>query len=146
MSSKGDEYGTPDDLFAAIRDEFGPFDMDGAANRDNTKLLHFTNDASMTTWDGNIFINPPYSIMPLFAALAVRYVVEGEYTVTMLCRCDPSTEWWRTWVDPFASVYFLSKRVQFIGGDGAYNFPCAIVRYDFPIHGGRYQYFLGWPT
>jgi hypothetical protein len=135
MSSLGDEYGTPDDLFEAVSRDLGPFTMDGAATAENTKLPKFTSDANLDTWHGNIWLNPPFSKMPYFSKL--------------LCRADPSTGWWEKNVHDVAdSVLFLRKRPKFIGGDASYNFPVCLVLYGFvlSLESGAtgYGYYEGW--
>ena len=148
MSKSTDEYGTPDDLFAAISNSFGPFDMDGAAQEHNTKLPAWTNDASEATWAGHIWVNPPFSMMPYFAPLAMKHAATTGNCVAMLCRLDASTKWWQAYVHGFADVWMLKKRVQFIGADQGYNWPCGIVVYNSRVWLGQpclYRYFQGWP-
>ena len=153
-SKPTDEYGTPDDLFTAISEVFGSFDMDGAAQEHNTKLPIWTNDASMETWSGHIWLNPPYSMMPYFSGLAREYARGTKTTdrlVAMLCRLDPSTRWWQNNVHRHADVWMLSKRVRFIGADQSYNWPSALVIYNSPVwichgHSCAYKYFQRWPN
>lgn len=124
----GDEYGTPDDLYDVLWKKFGPFTMDGAATLENTKLTGFTSDASLTTWCGDIWLNPPYSKMKYFAKLADDYASLG-HKVTMLCRADVSTRWWQKHIHG-RPVYMLRRRVKFIGATQVYNFPVAVVHFN----------------
>ena len=148
----GDEYGTPDELYWALVQKFGPFDMDGAAQPGNAKLAAFTSDASMETWWGRVWCNPPFSKMKLFADLADQYVRHWDnmadakaHTVTMLCRADVSTRWWQECCHN-RPVYMLRKRVRFIGAPQGYNFPVAVVYFKGrPPQSAQYRYLEEWP-
>ncbi len=151
MAKLGDEYGTPDDLFDVLYKQFGPFDMDGAAQPGNAKLANFTDNASMETWKGRVWCNPPFSNMKYFAELADKYArfwanPPGlRRTVTMLCRCDVSTKWWQNCCHNRA-VYMLRKRVQFVGATQGYNFPVAVVHFKgYPPQAAQYRYLETWP-
>ena len=154
MPKLGDEYGTPDDLYEALAFQFGPFDMDGAAQPGNTKLAKFTSDASMETWEGRVWCNPPFSHGKLkyFCGLADEYARYWDnmadaraHTVTMLCRCDVSTKWWQNCCHN-RPVYMLRKRVQFVGATQGYNFPVAVVHFKgHPPQAAQYRYLETWP-
>jgi len=140
----GDEYGTPNGLFLTISKEFGPFDMDGAAQAHNTKLKKWTNNASLDTWSGHVWLNPPFSKMKYFTKLSHLHTLAGG-KVTMLCRHDVSTRWWQEYIHRQAAVRMLRCRVEFIGATQAYNFPVSIVLFRHLLPEVGYEYFESWP-
>ena len=61
-SSRTEEWGTPQDLFDKLNDEFG-FTLDPCANEENHKCnKYFTieDDGLKQDWGGVVFMNPPY--------------------------------------------------------------------------------------
>lgn len=150
MAKTKQDYGTPRGLFNAANEAFGPFDMDGAAHADNHLLRRWTSNATLWTWKGNVFVNPPFSMMPYFAELCYLHSDIGRNqsrdspnTVVLLCRLDPTTRWWQTWVHKKAKAYILKDRVMFVGGHIPYVYPCCLVVYGRGAQ-PEFQYFNHW--
>lgn len=132
-ASNGDEWETPDDLFAALDAEFD-FDFDAASNGLNNKCPTFSVNSLDQDWSqySAVWLNPPYSrgLIEPFMRKAYSESNKGS-KVVCLVRFDPSTHWFQKWVDGRASeVRMLDRRVKFIGAPSCYNFPVCIVIYD----------------
>lgn len=134
VTSSSAEWETPQELFNAIADEFGPFDLDAAASRSNRKCeLYLTreDDALACPWTGKVWLNPPYGRqIGAFVEKAAISAKAGAHVVCLLpARTD--TAWWHDIVDTHADhVRFLRGRVQFVRGDGKRSqapFPSALV-------------------
>ena len=55
------EWGTPDQLFKDLEYEFGKFDLDPCANKENHMTLnYYGKDGLKQPWCGSIYCNPPY--------------------------------------------------------------------------------------
>jgi phage N-6-adenine-methyltransferase len=139
-----DEWGTPDDLYAALDAEFS-FTLDAAATHDNAKCpTYYTreDDALLQSWVRTpshrptrpaIFLNPPYSQLRLFMAKAREEVSLGCLVVCLVpSRTD--TRWWHDAVwdvtthhpRPGVEVRFVRGRLKF-GGRGSAPFPSAVI-------------------
>jgi phage N-6-adenine-methyltransferase len=131
LSSKSDEWETPDDLFNALNDEF-KFDLDAAATFDNAKVGRYIGpdqDALSVSWrqmaDARLFspvvwLNPPYSRCREFIAKAALEATFG-CTVVCLVPARTDTRWWHDYVwdqdrdrvRDGVEIRFLKGRVKF---------------------------------
>lgn len=130
------EWETPGALFAQLREEFGPFDLDAAATRHNSKgtLFYSREKSGLTrTWVGRVWLNPPYGRhLPLFLAKALEELGKGNAElVVCLIPARTDTAWWHDLVIPHAKlIRFLRGRVGFVRADGKRSvapFPSAVV-------------------
>lgn len=135
-----DERETPDELFNVLDIEFN-FQFDLAASIENRKTEDFSTNSLEVPWSffnrGPMWLNPPYSRgnIDKFMKKAYEESLNG-CTIVCLVRDDPSTNWYRDYVDGRAvEVRRLVRRVRFIGADSCYNFPCCIVVYKPPVKG-----------
>jgi len=149
------EWETPDDLWDKLDEEF-EFSLDAACTKLNCKdtprhifkddnedslrkdwgVLCTTDELPRTVW-----LNPPYSRgnIDKFMEKAYNEFLKG-CTVVALVRDDPSTSWYRKWVDgKAAEVRRLVRRVRFVGADSAYNFPCCVVVYSTDGYPTKYH-------
>lgn len=63
FSSKSDNWPTPQKFFDDLNKEFGPFDLDPCASKENAKCeKYFTalDDGLTKEWRGRVWMNPPY--------------------------------------------------------------------------------------
>jgi len=125
-----DERTTPQWLFDEL-DAIFHFTLDAAATADNTKCKEFytiADDALTQGWQGNTFVNPPYSRGRLqkWVNHARIQAVESR-VVVMLLPADTSTRWF-PWD---AKLVFLRKRVAFDGIKAGAKFPTVIAIWNY---------------
>ena len=135
MSEKrsGDEYGTPLVFYEMLNQRFH-FLLDPCTTLGNplgTPYFHTLLDNGLNTeWDygGPVFMNPPYSAgnIAKWIEKAYRESLKGVLVVGLV-RHDPSTRWWNKFVKDKCFVWPVPYRLRFVGGDGCYNFPSAVV-------------------
>jgi len=139
-----DEWGTPDELFLSLDDEFD-FKFDAACKTINAKcstgnFLDLGIDAMEAPWHkaiGSIWLNPPYSRGNILSFMKKAYLESllMDHPVVCLIRCDPTTRWFKNWVDGKAlEVRLLKRRVRFVGADASYPWPCCVVVYNRHLH------------
>lgn len=125
------EWGTPADMFEALDDMFGGFDLDAcAAGAHIAKCPAFIGpeqDALKTAWGvpgSHVFLNPPYGreIGP-FLKRAVEQSRGGRLVVALIpCRTD--TQWFTEWVMPHAAqLYFIKGRLAYENWAGGVKTP-----------------------
>lgn len=120
-----DDRRTPDDLFANISAQFGPFTVDAAASHENTKCARFW-DRSLSglgqPWaDHVVWCNPPYSDCRTWVLKALTEVFCGTCKrVVMLLPANRTEQpWWQDMIEPNRdqglgiSTKFIRKRVRF---------------------------------
>lgn len=121
LSKESDEFGTPDDLFEALDDEF-IFTIDAAATKENTKLPRFwtkEDNALRQSWAGErVFCNPPYSRghVEAFFKKALYETTTGDCKLAVLLL-PTYTE--RSWFHDHRRLFterFVRRRIQFEGG------------------------------
>ena len=132
MSSKTDEWETPQDLFDMLNNKFH-FDLDPCATPENAKCAKYytkEDDGLSKPWHGRVFMNPPYGRqIGKWVAKAVEEVLakRAEVVVALLpARTD--TEWWHEYVLRYgACVMFIRGRLKFGSGKHPAPFPSVVV-------------------
>jgi len=125
-----DEWGTPPKLVDRFRREYGCA-IDVCATQENAKLSRFyTQEVNglLQPWDRPVWCNPPYSNITPW----VQRAAQRKQTCVFLVPLSTSEKWWREWVQPFADIVYLPKRIKFVGADCVFNKPQAIVIYPGP--------------
>ena len=143
-SSKSTEHQTPKDLFDALWEEHGGFDLDPCGQREH----HYTAwkicsqggyfyDGSTAAMDGltqpwhgkSIFLNPPYGpTVGLWVAKAASEVACGNAElVVALLKSTTDVRWWHDHVEGKAEYRFIRGRLKFGGAKGPAPFPSVIV-------------------
>lgn len=146
FSSKTDEWPTPADLIAQIKQAY-PLELDVCATHENAKApRYFTkdDDGLAQEWRGVCWMNPPYGrgIGKWVAKAAESADTLGSVVVTLLpARTD--TKWWHTYCEPVlrgqkpGEVIFLKGRVKFGDAKTGAPFPSVIVVFgSMPPAGG----------
>jgi phage N-6-adenine-methyltransferase len=141
-ASERDCWRTPRDLFARLDLEYGPFDLDAAAQPHNALCEHWLGEGSVIAADalgedvrwGNVapqrtraFCNPPYSLAREFVAKANEQARMGIARTTLLLPATTGVWWWQAHVWDSGrrrfrfgvEVEFLPGRVKFLRPDGA---------------------------
>lgn len=117
VSSKTNEWETPQWFFDALNAEFG-FTLDPCATKDNHKCLKFytiSDDGLKYDWSKDVvFMNPPYGGRTGF--WIYKALEESKKGATVVCLIVSSTDrsYWHDYIFPFAAqVRFLRGRLKF---------------------------------
>ncbi len=133
MSSKTDNWATPQDFFDKLNEEFR-FTLDPCANSDNHKCdLFFTREQNGLNqdWGGHtVFCNPPYGRE---IADWVKYAYEQsqkpDTTVVMLIPARTDTRYFHEYIYNKAEIRFIRGRLKFGDATSAAPFPSMVVVY-----------------
>ena len=133
LSSKTDNWATPQDFFDKLNEEFH-FTLDPCANEENHKCdLFYTKDQDGLTkdWGGHVvFCNPPYGKE---IAEWVRYSYEQSQkpntTVVMLIPARTDTRYFDDYIYGKAEIRFIKGRLKFGDATTAAPFPSMVVVY-----------------
>ncbi len=124
--SQKNDFWTPKEVFDALNERFGPFEVDLAASDENHLVEpYFTKDdnALQFEWNGVAWCNPPYVKQPDKTSLkdwvekARNSVINGEaHRIVMLIPAYTSNGYWHTEIFPYAShLVFFRYRLDFGG-------------------------------
>ncbi len=129
-----DEWCTPRWLFDRAADWFHLcFDLDAAASDENHLCAqYFTEQRSAldpaARWTGNVWCNPPYSMLRRFATKALAETQAGHCnSVTFLIPARTDTKAFHELAERASDILFLKGRVTFVGAGHGAPFPSAIV-------------------
>lgn len=136
FSSKSDDWPTE----RAVVDEWarrvGPFGLDAAADKHNTKAPRFFSeerDALKNGWleelgGGAVWCNPPYSQVEAFVAKALSESARG-CTVVMLLPSRTDTRWFHMVLaaQDRCTIYFARGRLRFGDAKSSAPFPSLVV-------------------
>ncbi len=153
LSDKHD-WETPNNLYLWANATFGPFDLDAAANPANAKAdtyLSEMDDALTCSWGSGIaWCNPPYAnLMSKFVQRAWDEVSKGDLQrAVLLVPCRTETKIFQDVVFPNAcEVYFLGKRIKFVGANDYAPFPACLVIFDKNLSGpAKLEFGRDWVT
>ena len=136
LSSKTDEWSTPQSHFAKWNEEFGPFDLDPCATAENAKAPKYytrEQDGLKQTWEGKVWVNPPYGRkIDEWVGKAFRsvnyYPQPTADLVVMLLPARTDTRWFQDFCIEYASeIRFIRGRLKFGGAVNSAPFPSALV-------------------
>jgi len=115
------KWATPVEFFEPLHEVFG-FDLDVCAAPETAKVPHFFGEAEdglAQDWSGyRCWMNPPYGL-----GLINHWVEKAARTtqrsgsnclVVALLPARPGSGWFHEWVLPYAQLFFVRGRVQFI--------------------------------
>lgn len=137
------EYGTPDDLLVAVkrRLHIPDFYIDLAASHDNSVAAWcFTeeDDALSLDWPNKSdldeeaqvwnWCNPPYANITSWVKKAKEEASKGAQTV-MLVPASVGSNWFASYVEPYAFVSYLNPRLTFKGELTPYPKDCMLLFY-----------------
>ncbi len=131
MSSLTPDWGTPQEFFDKLNEEFG-FTLDVCASDWNNKCdNYFTkkDDALTQVWAGVCWMNPPYGRgIGKWLAKAVESWQSGA-TVVCLVPARTDTAWWHDYAMQ-GEITFIRGRLKFVAESGVKAdapFPSAVV-------------------
>jgi len=120
MTSLTDEWGTPQDLFDKLSEEFGGFDLDVCADATNHKCERYFDksiDGLAQEWSGTVWMNPPYGReIGKWMEKAYESSKSGT-TVVCLVPARTDTAWWHDYAAK-GEVRFFRGRLKFVGQAG----------------------------
>jgi phage N-6-adenine-methyltransferase len=138
-ASKSTRWGTPRDLFAALDAEFGPFDLDPAADDElHVVECYFTEamNGLLLPWFGRVFCNPPYGDEGVWVYKALLELALGHCSrVVFLVPSKTSVSWWHELVEPAKArgeceVRFLEGRLTFRGAKSCAPFASTVLVFE----------------
>ena len=110
---------TPDALFQGIAEDFGPFDLDAAADIKNCKVLSFFDEGADALAPGakwlakNVWLNPPYADIRPWIDKAEAEITEGHcQQVVMLVPAAVGVAWFTHCLKNH-EVEFFDERIRF---------------------------------
>ena len=126
-----DEWCTPRWLFDRCVKEFGGFDLDAAASDENYFCARWyteQDNAIACPWYGNVWCNPPHSMLREFADKAIEQLSTGNcQSATFLIPARTDTRAFQAMAKHASDIVFLAGRVKFEPGTQSAPFPSAIV-------------------
>ena len=131
MSSKSNEWETPQDLFDELDAEFH-FTLDPCATKDNAKCEKFytkEDDGLFKKWSGGIvFMNPPYG-REIGKWIKKAYKMSKYKNVTTVGLIPDRTDtlYWHAYIHGFAEIRFIKGRLKFSDSKNSAPFPSAII-------------------
>ena len=133
-TNRSEEWETPQELFDALSEEFGGFDLDPCATAQNAKCEKFFSikeNGLMQDWTPykKIFMNPPYGRgVGDWIRKAYETSLSGSIIVCLLfVRTD--TAWFHDWVYGKAEIRFIRGRLKFGKSKQSAPFPSMLVIY-----------------
>lgn len=128
--SYSDIWLTPLNLFNELNKEFN-FDLDAATEPNNpldTPNFFTKQDNSLTKeWNGNVFLNPPYSNIDQWVEKAFNeYERDRDRVIVMLIPSRTDTKYFHKLIAPYAEVRFIKGRLKF-SEKGSAPFPSMVV-------------------
>ncbi len=133
LSSKTDQWETPQDLFDTLDKKFN-FNLDPCADLSNFKCdKYFTEqiDGLKQSWAGHtVFMNPPYDREIKYWLKKAYEESKNDTLIVSLIPARTDTSYWHDYIFDKAEVYFLRGRIKFGQTKNPAPFPSAVV-----IHG-----------
>lgn len=139
-----DLWSTPSELVAWMESEYGDYDIDAAASKENAvceKFYSKETNCLKRWWGGNkhIWLNPPYSNITPFVKKAIEQM-EHNNQIDILLPCDTSTGWFYEAQQRAAEIIWITGEVYQEDGTeysrtGRLAFTSALT--GKPVHGNN---------
>ena len=119
FNSGNNEWYTPADIIAAARNVLGTIDLDPASGEianetvKATKIFTADDDGLAHDWEGNIWLNPPYST-GLIEKFADKLIHSDYHQAIVLVNNATDTAWFAQLAEHAAAVVFPKGRVKFL--------------------------------
>lgn len=110
-----DLWSTPSELVAWMESEYGDYDIDAAASKENAVCEKFYSKETncLKRWCGSnkhIWLNPPYSNITPFVKKAIEQM-EHNNQIDILLPCDTSTGWFYEAQQRAAEIIWITGEV-----------------------------------
>jgi len=139
------EWYTPRKYLDAVIEVIGAIDLDPASSNaaqdhvNATRYFTLDNDGLVQTWNGRVFLNPPYK-MPSIKQFTVKMIESWQHGEMregiLLTNNATDTEWFHSALDVCNAVCFTRGRISFLeASDGE------LVEKTSPTHGQAFFYF-----
>ena len=121
------EWYTPSIYIEAAREMMGSIDVDPASSEvaneivKSTKYYTLEVDGLIQNWDGNVWMNPPYSqpLITEFCDLLIEKIIDGEVKqACVLVNNATETNFYQNMLNHCKAVCFIKGRVRFIDKNG----------------------------
>lgn len=121
-SDTKDEYATKPELWRPLANAVNGFDVDPASGVENDAIASTTytieEDGLSQSWDGDVWLNPPFSDKTEWYRKAVNEVNAGNArTVVALAPVDTSTQWFQNWFSHANILCWLEGRSWYVAQD-----------------------------
>lgn len=130
MTSKSDEWETPQALFDTLNDEFR-FNLDPCASQINHKCdTYYTleDNGLERSWGGHVvFCNPPYSQIAKWVEKAYNESMKPNTVVVLLIPSRTDTRWFHNFLYGKAEIRFIKGRLKFSNAKYGAPFPSMIA-------------------
>lgn len=115
-----DLWSTPSELVEWMKIEYGDYDIDAAASKENAVCEKFYSKETncLKRWWGSnkhIWLNPPYSNITPFVKKAIEQM-EHKNQIDILLPCDTSTGWFYEAQQRAAEIIWITGEVYQEGG------------------------------
>lgn len=115
-----DLWSTPSELVEWMESEYGDYDIDAAASKENAVCEKFYSKETncLKRWWGSnkhIWLNPPYSNITPFVKKAIEQM-EHKNQIDILLPCDTSTGWFYEAQQRAAEIIWITGEVYQEGG------------------------------
>lgn len=140
MESKSQEYGTPDELFLPLHEEFH-FELDGCASKKYHKVSHYyskEDDCFTKHWDKTTWVNPEFKTVKKFVVKAYEDSEKFTCTIVVLVLSKTNTNWWRDYAFKAKEILFVNQKITFEGQPQGLRFPASILV--FSPHRGKTKF------
>lgn len=131
-SSASEEWGTPQDFFDILNEEFN-FTLDPCATKENAKCKKFftkEDNGLVQDWGKEIvFCNPPYGRSVGDWMKKCYESSLGGAVVVCLIHSRTDTRWFHNWVYGKAELRFVKGRLKFGGSKNSAPFPSLLAIY-----------------
>jgi site-specific DNA-methyltransferase (adenine-specific) len=124
-----DNYATPIKFMKQLENEF-KFDLDPCPFKSEINGLEIE-------WNGNIYINPPYSNIEPFIIKGIDEIKNGRANKCVyLIPIRSDTKYWHNLILKYAAeIRFIKGRLNFNESKSPAPFPCVLVIFDKMLNG-----------
>lgn len=110
---------TPEAVWQSVETEFGPFTLDAAASKENTRCEAYFDleaDGLVRVWSGKVWCNPPYSDLAHWVAKAADEAKHCQVIVMLIPANRTEQKWWHAYVEPVRDRQGSNLKTRFLPG------------------------------